>query len=147
MKKSTVTAGNTLTEPLKIIIKVPPVTKKNSPKIIDIGSRCPHCGRCRTSRLLASNQFLNYQNACGWLLGTAKGMLIDCPVNVEAHYYISKDAVSDLCNYHAALHDMLVHYQVIKDDNRHIIVSTDGSRVHVDRENPRTEVIITPIAN
>jgi Holliday junction resolvase RusA-like endonuclease len=72
-------------------------------------------------------------------------MNICSPVNVEAHYYIDADRTCDLTNLHAALHDMLVHYNVIADDNRKIIVSTDGSRVHVDRKNPRTEVIVTPV--
>jgi Holliday junction resolvase RusA-like endonuclease len=131
--------------PLKLIIRIPPVTKKNSPKITDTGTRCPRCGRGRTSRPLPSRQFARYQEACGWLLGPARDLNINATVNIEAHYYLDRDIASDLCNYHAALHDMLVHYHVIADDNRRIVVSTDGSRVHVDRENPRTEVIITPI--
>ena len=49
----------------------------------------------------------------------------------------------DLTNLHEALHDILVKYHVIADDNCKIIVSTDGSRVLYDRENPRTEVTIT----
>jgi Holliday junction resolvase RusA-like endonuclease len=56
-----------------------------------------------------------------------------------------EDIKSDLTNYHAALHDMLAHYGVIADGNRLVVASTDGSRVHVDRESPRTEVTITPI--
>jgi Holliday junction resolvase RusA-like endonuclease len=139
------TVKNTLTEPLKIIIRVPPVTKKNSPDIIDIGDRCPCCGRGCRSKPLPSKQFRRYQEDCGWFLGSVRGIAIDCPVNIEAHYCIDRDIISDLTNYHAALHDVLTHYGVIRDDNRHIIVSTDGSRVHVDRVNPRTEVTITPI--
>jgi Holliday junction resolvase RusA-like endonuclease len=128
--------------PLKLIIRLPPVTKKNSPKIIDAGRRCPFCGRGHVSRPLPSRQFARYQEACGWFLGSARDMNINTPVNIEAHYYLDRDIASDLCNYHAALHDMLVHYRVIADDNRRIVVSTDGSRVHVDRKNPRTEVYI-----
>ena len=51
----------------------------------------------------------------------------------------------DLTNLNEALHDILVKGQVLVDDNAKIIVSTDGSRVHLDRENPRTEVKITEV--
>jgi Holliday junction resolvase RusA-like endonuclease len=51
----------------------------------------------------------------------------------------------DLCNLHAALHDILVKYQVIEDDNSKIVVSTDGSRVLYDKDHPRTEVVITEV--
>ena len=49
----------------------------------------------------------------------------------------------DLVNLLEALDDILVHYGVLEDDNCGIIVSHDGSRVHYDKENPRTEVTIT----
>jgi Holliday junction resolvase RusA-like endonuclease len=121
-----------------------PVTKKNSPRVVDMGRRCPVCGRGGKSKPLPSPQFRQYQNDCAHFLGRARGLNISGPVNVEAHYYIRADIKSDLCNYHAALHDVLVHYGVIEDDSRRVIVGTDGSRVHVDRKNPRTEITITP---
>jgi Holliday junction resolvase RusA-like endonuclease len=135
-----------ITEAIYLTVNLPPVTKKNSPKIIDTGQRCPRCGRGSVSLPLPSKQFTRYQKDCGWFLGPAKGLSLNVPLNVEARYYISADVKSDLCNYHAALHDILTHYRVIEDDNRNIIVSTDGSRVYVDSENPRTEIIITPAA-
>ena len=49
----------------------------------------------------------------------------------------------DITNLHSALHDILVHYQVIEDDNSNIVKATDGSRVLYDKENPRTEIYIT----
>ncbi len=52
----------------------------------------------------------------------------------------------DITNLHSALHDILVASGVLKDDSSlspRIVVGTDGSRVLVDRENPRTEVEIT----
>ena len=42
-----------------------------------------------------------------------------------------------------ALHDIMVKCGTLKDDNAHIIVSTDGSRVLYDKDNPRTEVLLT----
>ena len=142
--KANETQGTTLTEILRLVITVPPATKKHSSRIVDHGKRCPVCKRGAFSKPLPSWKFAAYQEAIGYFLGKARGLDITSPVNVKAHYYIDADRKSDLCNYHAALHDALVFYGVIRDDNRLIIVSTDGSRVCVDRENPRTEVFISP---
>jgi len=49
----------------------------------------------------------------------------------------------DLTNLHEALHDILVKCEVLEDDNCKIIAATDGSRVMYDKDNPRTEVVIT----
>lgn len=51
----------------------------------------------------------------------------------------------DLINLHEALHDIMVENNCIKNDDSRIIVSTDGSRVLYDKENPRTEVYIERI--
>lgn len=40
--------------------------------------------------------------------------------------------------------DALVAAGVLADDNSQIIVSHDGSRVLYDKDNPRTEVTISP---
>jgi Holliday junction resolvase RusA-like endonuclease len=134
-----------LENPLEFTIELPPVTKKNHSQIIDMGARCPRCRRGKISKVIPAEKFRQYQDNCGYLLGKVRGLNINNPVNIKALYYIKADLKSDLTNYHSALHDMLVHYSVIEDDNRRIIVSTDGSRVFVDRKNPRTEVYITPI--
>ena len=47
-----------------------------------------------------------------------------------------------MSNLMAATHDILVKYGVLADDNRDIIASVDGSRVHYDKKNPRTEIEI-----
>ena len=53
----------------------------------------------------------------------------------------------DLTNLHEALHDILVKYGVLEDDNFKIIQSTDGSRVSYDKWHPRTEVEITRVGD
>ena len=70
---------------------------------------------------------------------------IDQPVNVAAKFYMPTRRRVDLTNLNEALHDILVNYGILTDDNAKIIVSTDGSRVYWDKENPRTEVIITAV--
>lgn len=71
---------------------------------------------------------------------------ISRPVNVKATYCIDAARTTDLNGLNQALHDALVAAGVLHDDsaiNPEIIVSTDGTRVVVDRKNPRTEVEIT----
>ena len=41
-----------------------------------------------------------------------------------------------------AVDDLLVHEHIIQDDDFRHIVSHDGSRVYVDKENPRVEIEI-----
>ena len=74
-----------------------------------------------------------------------KALGINQPVNVAAKFYMPTRRRVDLTNLNEALHDILVHYGVLSDDNAKIIVSTDGSRVYWDKDNPRTEVIITAV--
>lgn len=50
----------------------------------------------------------------------------------------------DALNLGEALDDILIKYGVIEDDNCLIVASHDGSRVFYDKENPRTEIEITP---
>lgn len=68
---------------------------------------------------------------------------IDVPVNVKAVYYMPTHRRVDLCNLHEALCDILVHYNIIEDDNCKIIETMDGSIVKYDKFRPRTEVTIT----
>lgn len=115
-----------------------PRTKKNSQRIIRAGGRYIP---------IPSKQYKDYEKAAGQYLEPWKGLKIAEPVNVRAHYYMKTRRKVDLTNLHEALHDILVKYGVLEDDNATIIYSTDGSRVYYDRENPRTEIVITPAHN
>lgn len=127
---------------IKITIPLPPVTKKNSGQIQHIGSKCPMCKRGYKVRLASSKAYQEYEKNAGWFL---KPLEINYPVNVKAVYYMKTKGKVDLNNLHNALHDVLVKYNVLEDDNSKIIVSTDGSRVDYDKEKPRTEVEITKV--
>ena len=123
---------------VEIMIPLAPITKKNSQQICwkntAAGKKIPF--------IRPSAQFTKYEKECLPLL---KSLQIEHPVNVEAHFYMPTRRAVDLTNLNEALHDILVKGQVLVDDNAKIIVSTDGSRVHLDRENPRTEVKITEV--
>ena len=71
---------------------------------------------------------------------------IDYPVNIKALYFRKTRHRVDKTNLESALMDTLVTAGVLKDDsalNPEIVVTTDGSKVFYDKENPRTEVTIT----
>ena len=87
-----------------------------------------------------SAQYNQYEKDCAVFL---KPLGIDQPVNIAAKFYMPTKRRVDLTNLNEALHDILVKYGVLADDNAKIIVSTDGSRVFCDKTSPRTEIVIT----
>lgn len=125
---------------IKMTIPLAPITKKNSQRIIprklSNGKSVP--------MIIPSAKYVEYEKSAGYFI-RQKGLMIDYPVNVKAVYYMPTRRIVDLTNLNEALHDVLVKYEVLKDDNSRIIAGTDGSRVRYDKENPRTEVIITKI--
>jgi Holliday junction resolvase RusA-like endonuclease len=70
---------------------------------------------------------------------------IDFPVNVKCLFYMPTRRRCDLTNLLEAIDDVMVAAEVVVDDNSTIIAGHDGSRVLYDKENPRTEVVITAI--
>lgn len=118
-------------EELSFTIPLPPVTKKNSQRIINVHGR-----PC----IIPSKQYKKYAKACQPFLVSAG---IDYPVNVQAVFYMPTRRRVDLTNLMEALHDIMVDGGVITDDNCRVVVSCDGSRVKYDKANPRTEVTIT----
>lgn len=122
---------------MKFTIPLNPITKKNSQQIINNP-------RTKRPMIIPSKKFRQYQKDCGHFI-QRPNKPIDYPVNIKAIYYMQTKRKVDLTNLHEALHDILVHYGVIKDDNSNIVVSTDGSRVDYDKENPRTEVEIREV--
>ena len=120
----------------KFKISLPPVTKKNSSRIFKkkIGTKL-------VPFIVPSERFMDYQAKC-WVY-VPKEETITTPINIKAIYYMPTKRRVDITNLHSSLHDVLVHYQVIEDDNCTIVASTDGSRVLHDKTNPRTEVEIT----
>lgn len=94
--------------------------------------------------ILPSEQYLAYEAEAGWFL-KCKNQNINEPVNVKCHFYRRTARRCDLTNLLEAIDDILVKYHVLSDDNFGIIAGHDGSRVFIDRENPRTEIWIEEI--
>lgn len=122
---------------ISFTIPVAPITKKNSGQII-INPKTGH------PIIIPSKQYQRYKEEASWFV---KPLQIDKPINVKALYFMKTRRNVDLSNLHEGLHDLLVDCEMLADDNCHIIVSTDGSRVLYDKDNPRTEVEITFLEN
>lgn len=120
----------------KITIPIEPRTKKNSGQMVKT--------KTGKSFLLPSKAFREYQLECGYIL-KRHSLHLDTPLNIKAVYFMGTRRKVDITNLNSALHDILVHYDVIADDNMRIVLATDGSRVRYDKQNPRTELTITAL--
>ena len=120
---------------IEFTIPLPPITKKNSQRIV-------RCGK--SFRVLPSEPYQRYEEAALKLLPRQRP-LIEWPVEVKALFYMPTRRRVDLTNLLEALDDVLVKARILDDDNCRIIASHDGSRVLYDKTNPRTEVTITRI--
>lgn len=118
---------------MQIVLYGKPITKKNSGRIVNNGSR---------PFLLPSKQFIKYEKDCKKQITGKYRVNIDYPVNLKAVYYMPTRHRVDLTNLLNATNDILVDCNVLSDDNSRIVVSHDGSRVLYDKENPRVEIYI-----
>lgn len=123
---------------LKYVIKLPPVSKKNSQQILT---------NPKTKRpfIMPSKKYKEYEAQAGWFLRPRPPRPISCPVNVKCLFYMQTRRAVDLNNLLEAATDVMVHAGIIEDDNCRIVVSHDGSRVFYDKINPRTEIYITKL--
>ena len=113
---------------------LPPVTKKNSQRII-INSRT------KRPMILPSAKYENYEKEAKKFIRPPDEP-ISTPVNVRCIYYMPTNRPCDLTNLMEATHDLLVKTKVIADDNSKVIYAVDGSRVYHDKLTPRTEIFI-----
>ena len=119
---------------IKFTIYGNPITKKNNGRIVRVKGKF---------KIIPSKQYIKYEKQCKMYMPKIEP--ITQPVNIKATYYMKTRRLVDLTNLNNALHDILVHYKVLDDDNRDIAATTDGSIVLYDKNMPRTEVEITYI--
>lgn len=115
-------------------LKGPPRTKKNHQQILKNRSGRPF--------VAPSKDFLLYQEKCLWQIKTPQRSISEA-VNVKAVYYMPNRRRVDLTNLLEATDDILVRAGVLADDCATIVAAHDGSRVLLDRQNPRVEITIT----
>lgn len=122
---------------MKITIPVVPRSKKNSQQII-INPRT------KRPMIIQSKLYANFERECGLYLKEYKSN-IDYSINLKIEFYVQDRRKRDIANYIEAIQDILVKYEVLKDDNYNIVYSLDGTRMYVDKENPRVEIEITKL--
>jgi Holliday junction resolvase RusA-like endonuclease len=118
------------------VIKLPPITKKNSQQILT---------NHKTGRpfIMPSAKYKQYEKEAAWFLKPRPPRPIECAVNIKCLFYLPTRRRCDLTNLLEAVDDLLVHAGIIADDHYGIVESHDGSRCFVDKDNPRTEITIT----
>ena len=123
---------------IKYTIKLPPITKKNSQQILT---------NPKTDRpfISPSKQYKKYEREAAWYLKPRPSRPIECSLCIKCLFYLPTRRKTDLTNLLEAVDDILVHAGIIADDHYGIVTSHDGSRCYWDKENPRTEIIITKI--
>lgn len=119
------------------MIPLNPKTKKNHQKII----KNP---KTKSLMIVQSEAYKQYEKEAGWFLQKPSSP-ISIPVQVKCIFYRDSNRRCDLTNLLEAIDDILVKYGILKDDDFKIIYSHDGSRVFVDKEHPRTEIVIEDI--
>jgi len=128
---------------LKYVIKGCPRTKKNSQMIAGAGKRCPVCHKFENQWIKQGKAHDEYAELAGWQLRPRPVNPIEWPINIKCLFYMDTNRIVDQLNLLACVDDLLVNNGIIKDDNSRIVKAHDGSRVLLDRDNPRTEIYIT----
>ena len=119
------------------MIPLNPKTKKNNQQIV----KNP---RTKSLMIIQNEAYKRYEKDCGWFLKKPSSP-ISQPVQVRCLFYRDSARRCDLTNLLEAIDDILVKYGILADDNFKVIYSHDGSRVFIDKEHPRTEIVIEDI--
>lgn len=122
------------------MIPLNPRTKKNNQKIIQ--NR-----KTKAPMVVQNDRYRQYEKDAGWFIHSPRMKPIDFPVNIKYTFYRENQIRCDGLNLSAAMDDILVKYGIIADDNFKVVAGHDGTRVFVDKENPRTEIEITRMPN
>lgn len=120
-------------EKIELLIGGQPIPKKNNMRILYTPQGRP--------LVAASKRFGDYQKQAGQYTR----LKISQPCNIACRFFRGDRRRVDLVNLLQAVDDVLTHYGVLADDNCNIVAAHDGSRVAYSKENPRTEITITPL--
>jgi hypothetical protein len=123
-------------------IETEPRTKKNSHRISGCGPRCPVCGKYKRQFVRNGSGTTDFAYRAASFLYPKPEVPIDREIRLVYLVYTGTRRVVDDLNLYEALDDILVKAKILKDDNRKIIRSRDGSRVLYDKNRPRAEIYI-----
>lgn len=121
----------------KALVPVNPRTKKNNQKIIKNS-------RTGALMIIQNDRYKQFERDAGWFLKKPASPISE-PINIRCLFYRDSRRRVDLTNLLEAIDDILVKYKIIADDNFEIIRGHDGSRVFVDKDNPRVEIEISTL--
>lgn len=118
-----------------MVIKIPLLarSKKNSQRII-------YNKYTNKPMIIQSELYKQFENECALFLNRYREK-IDYPINIKCTFFVNDKKRRDLTNLENAIADILVKYEVIKDDNYNIISGWDGSRI-IYRKDKEPEIII-----
>lgn len=122
---------------INITVLGKPITKKNSQRIL-------YNQKTRRPFISPSKQYLHYR--ADFLIQVRsfrRKNPFNEPICIQALYYMPDRRKVDITNLMNATHDLLTEAGIIADDSSKIVKSVDGTRVLVDKDNPRVEITIT----
>lgn len=127
---------------LKFVLFGNPASKKNS---MNVGFN-KYTGRTFVTQ---SQRYKDYEKDCIKQIQFNADLKrlepINEPVNIQCIYYRENNRRCDLPNLINATLDILVKANILIDDNFKIVAGLDGSRILVNKDNPRTEIFITEL--
>ena len=119
----------------KYTIPLPPVTKKNSQRIlVNRKTGIPF--------IAPSSAYKRYEKQAIYFRTPTPKPPRAGRCRVVPVFDMTTRRKCDVSNCLEAAHDLLVKGRILADDNYTIIESVDGSRVKYDKDNPRTEITI-----
>lgn len=128
---------------IRLLITGAPRTKKTSNQLVQVGKAGEKRVIVMPSRAwkqwVAQAYITNNVSDPNYVWPLTGRQLPEREYNCRAHFYRDANR-GDAVGYYQGLADLLEKRGVLVDDK--CIVSWDGSRLFVDRENPRTEVIL-----
>ena len=121
----------------KCEIPLIPRSKKNSMQIVKFGDK---------TALIQSKLYRDYADDCKFFIKQLKTP-INIPVNLKCVFYVKDKRKRDLVNLLNAIQDILVKYNILKDDNYNIITSVNGSKIIYDKQISKTIIEISNYEN
>ena len=120
---------------LTIIIPINPRSKKNSQQIV-------FNKKTKRAMVIQNKNYTQFERDCKPFMPILE-QPIDYPINLSVQFYVCDARKRDIANYLEAIQDILVKYNIIKDDNYNIVASIDGCSMAINREYPHCEILIT----
>lgn len=115
---------------VRIVLPLLCRSKKNSQQIVYKNGR---------SIIVQSKLYKQFERDCGYFL-KKYAKHITSPVTLKCTFYVPDRRKRDIVNLLNAIQDVLVHYDILADDNYTIVQSLDGTRIIY--EKGREETII-----